>query len=407
MVPAIVVLVDHGEAHDLIARRVDRLVTAATQETDVAQDELRHRATRLCDDARMNRAVKAWIIALVFVCGSSRVWAQSTGGSFGGGSFGGGSSGGSSSSSSGSSSSSSGGGSWGGGSSGSSYSGGGGGGSIDATGFLYMLCLGVAVLGVLFVMQRARRPSSPRRAASIGSRLHTSELALGLDWRARPELQEALARMAASGDTATAEGRAQLLNETALALRRAELSWLYVGYQELGWRVPSDAKTAFRNAAADARARFTRELVRNAGGHVTTGSAPPGLTARSDEGPGLIVVTVITAARRLLGEIDDPRSADSIRAALDDRCAVVASELAAFEVVWSPAAEEDRMSSAELEQHYPDLALIDPASIAGRVFCSYCNGPFPMELLKCPHCGAPVEDRPPPTGPGSGPRRAA
>jgi hypothetical protein len=58
------------------------------------------------------------------------------------------------------------------------------------------------------------------------------------------------------------------------------------------------------------------------------------------------------------------------------------------------------MSSAELEQHYPDLTLIDPASIAGRVFCSYCRGPFPMELLKCPHCGAPVDSKdggPPPT----------
>ncbi len=152
--------------------------------------------------------------------------------------------------------------------------------------------------------------------------------------------------------------------------------------------------------------------MRNAGGHVTTGTAPADLAARPDEGPGLIVVTVITAARRLLHEVDDPRDAGDIRAALDDRCAVVASDLAAFEVVWSPAAEQDRMSSSELEQHYPDLALIDPASIAGRLFCTYCRGPFPMELLKCPHCGGPVEDKPPPksdppTGPGSGPRRAA
>jgi uncharacterized membrane protein len=268
------------------------------------------------------------------------------------------------------------------------------------------------VLGVVALVSNRRSSSSSGAAASsVGADLHTSELALGLDWRARPELQQALARMAASGDTATAEGRARLLNETALALRRAELSWLYVGYQDLGWRAPSEAEKAFRNAAGDARARFNRELVRNAGGQVTTGSAPPGLAARGDEGPGLIVVTVITAARRMLGEVADPRSADSIRAALDDRCAVVAGDLAAFEVVWSPAAEEDRMSSAELEQHYPDLALIDPTSIAGRVFCAYCSGPFPMELLRCPHCGGPVEDKPPPasgsTDPGSGPRRAA
>jgi len=38
-----------------------------------------------------------------------------------------------------------------------------------------------------------------------------------------------------------------------------------------------------------------------------------------------------------------------------------------------------------------NLRLIDPESIAGRIFCSYCQGPFAMELLNCPHCGAPAE----------------
>ena len=49
------------------------------------------------------------------------------------------------------------------------------------------------------------------------------------------------------------------------------------------------------------------------------------------------------------------------------------------------------MSTAELEQFYPDMRLIDPNSIAGRLFCTYCKGPFAMELLQCPHCGAPAE----------------
>ena len=63
---------------------------------------------------------------------------------------------------------------------------------------------------------------------------------------------------------------------------------------------------------------------------------------------------------------------------------------AGIEVVWSPAAEDDRMSTAELEQHYPELEKLDEKAIAGRVFCAHCSGPFPMELLACPHCGAPV-----------------
>ena len=48
------------------------------------------------------------------------------------------------------------------------------------------------------------------------------------------------------------------------------------------------------------------------------------------------------------------------------------------------------MSTAELEAVYPHLQKIDERSIAGRVFCSYCRGPFAAELLTCPHCGAPA-----------------
>lgn len=345
----------------------------------------------------MMRGVLAAAVALFLFLLGAPAWAQSTGGSFGGGSFG--SSGGSSSSSSSSGSSSgSSGSSWGSSSSSSSSSYGGGsmpgGLLVIAVGFLVVLM----VVGI--AAQTAKSSAVAEPAAVFEAEMHTSELAIGVDWRARAELQEGLARMAASGDTATEAGRAKLLGEAALALRRAELSWLYVGYQELGWLAPSAAERAFRNSAADARARFRRELVRNADG-VVTEAAPGELAARPEEGPGLIVVTVVTVARRKLRAVTDLRDAASIRAALDDRCSVAADQLVAFEVVWSPAAEDDRMSSAELEQHYPDLSLIDPATIAGRVFCSYCQGPLPMELLRCPHCGAAVADEPPaaPDGP--------
>ena len=38
-----------------------------------------------------------------------------------------------------------------------------------------------------------------------------------------------------------------------------------------------------------------------------------------------------------------------------------------------------------------DFTFVDEATIAGRIFCSYCAGPFAAELMKCPHCGAPVD----------------
>jgi uncharacterized membrane protein len=345
---------------------------------------------------------------LCFLIGAPAVAAaQSTGGSFGGGSFGGSSSGssGSSSSSGGFSSggSSSGSGGWSSGGSGSSSgwdsssssSGSYGGGGWEELPTSVLVVVAVILLGVFLVpvILHSRDGAPPTLVGTDldpARDMHASALMLGIDWHARKELQLTLARLAKSGDTATAEGRARLLAETVLALRRAELSWLYVGYKQAGWVTASDAEAAFKRAGADARARFTRELVRNAGGEVATTAAPE-MTARPTEGPGVVVVTLVVVSRVGVRDVAEAVHAGRIRAALGDRGALTADQLVALEVVWSPAADDDRMSTAELEQHYPELRKIDPATIAGRVFCEYCSGAFAMELLTCPHCGAAVK----------------
>jgi uncharacterized membrane protein len=51
-----------------------------------------------------------------------------------------------------------------------------------------------------------------------------------------------------------------------------------------------------------------------------------------------------------------------IRAALDDRGSLSENEVVAVEVVWSPAAEQDLMSVAEMEASYPELERIDRAA---------------------------------------------
>ena len=351
-------------------------------------------------------------VALLILSLAAPAWAQSTGGSFGGGSFGG-SSGGSSSSSSSSSSwsgssSSSSSSSSGGWSSGSSSSGGSSSfSSGDCEGSGAFLVFMLVILVVVVLVRAAAKhvePGLPARDTTDDElrplavdplEMHCSQLQLGIDWHARKELQATLSRLAASGDTASAEGRARLLSETVMALRRAEMSWLYAGFKDLGWHAPSSAEGEFHRAASAARARFQRELVRNQGGQVQTGEAPEGLTARPEEGAGTVVVTLIVVARRSVRAVADLHQAASIREAIEDRGALTASQLVALEVVWSPAAEQDRMSTSELEQNYPDLVLIDPASIAGRIFCEYCSGAFPMELLTCPHCGAAVKARAP------------
>lgn len=337
----------------------------------------------------MRRRWGRWLLAVVavFYLGITAypVLAQSTGGSFGGGSFGGG-------------------GSYsGGGFGGGSYSGGGyssrgsysgGGGSLPCTCSVPMFIAFVIVsivIGKINKRNASRGGGYPTHHGARGwNRVDISAIRLGIDWRARKEVQARLTQLAQSGQTSSPAGLANLLRETVLMLRRSELAWLYADVANYHPMSAASAEGIFRQLGMDARASFRHELVRNADGTMSQRDAPE-MRAHAHEGQGVVVITLIVAARREIIDIHSVDNADHLKRLLDDMVAVAnPHSLVAMEVVWSPAAENDRMSTAELEQNYPNLKKIDERSIAGRIFCEYCTGPYAMELLKCPHCGAPA-----------------
>ena len=380
---------------------------------------------------RMTAGLRTWLLLaflflapLALALGVAEVEAQGTGGSFGGGDWGSGGGGGGGGGGGdyggggggygggGYSGGSDYGGSYGGGGYGGSYGGGnygGGGGGIGCGGFCCVLMIILLVVGASMMNARRRLGGTftpggmplgnmggmPGAMPGMGggyagpNAMYVTQLQLGLDWRARAQLQAHLQQLAQSGNAATPEGRVHLLQETLLALRRNEISWLYAAYKDAGGHQPQSAQQIFSQIANEARSRFNHEVVRNAGGNVTSNAAPE-MRAKAEEGEGTVVVSVILATRRPLTGFMTPDAAH-IRNAIQDRAGIIPQQLVALEVVWSPAAENDRMSTAELEQFYPEMKLIDPNSIAGRIFCAYCSGPFPAELLSCPHCGAPAE----------------
>ncbi|AKF05587.1 DUF1517 domain-containing protein [Sandaracinus amylolyticus] len=366
-------------------------------------------------------ALRSFLLTLLFalviaIAGPARVDAQGTGGSFGGGDWSGGGGGGSGGGGGGSDwggggGGSYGGGSYGGGGYGGSYGGGGyggsyggGGGGMGCGGACCLLMFLGLFITIAIVNQRRRAaggggggapfmpmgmPGGGAGGYSGPNAMYLSQIQLGLDWRARAQLQQHLMRLAQTGDTRSPSGLAQLLSESVLALRRHEMSWLYAATKDGGGMQPQQAQGAFQQWANDARSRFQHELVRGHQGGMQQQQGPE-MTAHAHEGQGTVVVTIILATRRPVQGFMVP-DASQIRNALSDRGAILPNQMVALEVIWSPAAENDRMSTSELEQNYPELKLIDPNSIAGRVFCAYCSGPFPMELLNCPHCGAPAE----------------
>lgn len=201
-------------------------------------------------------------------------------------------------------------------------------------------------------------------------------------------MQGVLSALSRSGRTGTADGRAELLAATTRTLLDVRLAWLYAAVANHERMASSDAEGRFRRWGVDARARFEEELVRAEDGALTEREASP-VRARPEEGPGVVVVTLLVAAREEILDVIEQTDAAAIGRLLGQVGRLGADDLVAFEVIWSPAAEADRMSTYELEVRYPELEKLDEDTLAGRTFCESCGGPYPAELGACPHCGAP------------------
>lgn len=183
-------------------------------------------------------------------------------------------------------------------------------------------------------------------------RADVQAIVIGLDARARREVQGAMRRIAIEGDTGTRRGRHRMLGEAVAVLIGAEGHWTHAHAEGGGLRAAEDAKRQFTELAHRARSRFDVEVLRNTGGAVTTRPAPP--LAPSDE-PGVVIVTLVVASQRELADVGVPVDRAALRAGLEALRAVSEDELIAMEVVWSPAEEADRVSAAQLEARHPEI----------------------------------------------------
>ncbi|HEY5935091.1 MAG TPA: DUF1517 domain-containing protein [Kofleriaceae bacterium] len=327
--------------------------------------------------------------AFVIVClliGTSA--SADTGGSMGGGDWGGGGGGGGGDSSSSSSSHdySSSSNDY---SSGYTSSGSSGGGCGSTGGMIALLVLvGIFWLVSKLVEQAKHQPLSlGAYAAPTGDQVDVSVVRIAIDARARKFVQAELARIAKIADTATQDGRAAMLREVTLMLRRVRDAWVYGGAVNEPVRFIGNAKPVFDQHVMDARARFQHQTVQNEQGKVHTQAAPD-YTPRSHEGEGLILVTIVVAARGELFTVAHIGDGEDLRKALEASSHRSPRDLVAIEIIWQPAEDADRLSSIELEAKYPRPDLIPiTGALVGKMFCSYCGGPYPAELVSCPHCG--------------------
>ncbi|HTJ47650.1 MAG TPA: DUF1517 domain-containing protein [Kofleriaceae bacterium] len=264
----------------------------------------------------------------------------------------------------------------------------------DAGADLIIAIVGLAISLVFAAIKKSSSlPSytpdyaTPDTSMSYGNVADITVLRVAIDARARKLVQTELARIAQVADTKTAEGRATMLREVALMMRRLRDSWVYGGAHNFPMMSLAEAKQSFQRMTDDARGRFKTETIRNEQGMTTRADAPE-LHPTSDDGPGVMVVSVIVAARHELFTVNRIGDGEDLRKAFESLSSMIAGELVAVEVVWMPSAEDDRISSIALEAAYPKPDLIPiPGALVGKVFCEYCGAPYPAEAIACPNCG--------------------
>lgn len=195
-----------------------------------------------------------------------------------------------------------------------------------------------------------------------------TRLQVGLLANARG-LQAELNQIAETADTNSPEGRAEVLQETSLALLRHPEYWAYAGGNTNQARLAS-AESEFNRLALAERSKFSEETLVNVNNQLRGASSKAALTAADQggeldnptrlisQGPGEYIVVTLLAAT--LGNMQMPQinSAEDLRQALRVIGGIPGDRLLAIEVLWTPQAEGDTLSSDDLLAEYSDLKMV-------------------------------------------------
>lgn len=229
--------------------------------------------------------------------------------------------------------------------------------------FTILLFLGLAN----FLVQTFRNiGTSNEEVDSLGysnSKVSVAKVQVGLLSQAR-SLQGELNELANSADTGTAEGRAQVLQESTLALLRHPEYWVY-GATEAQQTALVAAEAKFNQLALGERSKFSAETLSNVNNQLRQAPATASLPAAGGElaeqlkqlSGEYIVVTIVVGAE---GNLQLPKidNTDDLRQALRQIGGISSERLLAVEILWTPQAEGDTLTTDDMLAEYPDLKLV-------------------------------------------------
>jgi len=209
--------------------------------------------------------------------------------------------------------------------------------------------------------RRVRAGESEELGYSNNPNVSVAKLQVGLLANART-LQTELNQIAEKADTGSPEGRAEVVQEATLALLRHPEYWVYAGAESQQARL-AGAEAQFNRFSLAERSKFTSETLSNMNNLLkqatpnSVGETSGALAEVQQESGEYIVVTLLAAT---LGETKLPKvnSSEDLRQALRLFGGIPGDKLLAMEVLWTPQADGDTLSSDDMIAEYPNLKLI-------------------------------------------------
>ena len=195
------------------------------------------------------------------------------------------------------------------------------------------------------------------------SKVSVAQVQVGLLANAR-ELQPELNRLALTADTSSASGRATVVQEATLALLRHPEYWVYGATESQKTDIDS-AEAKFNQLALTERSKFSEETLSNVDSVINSaeqkalgGNSEAGAIQlqEGDTGEYIIATIIVGATGNVnLPEIND---SDTLRNSLQQIGSIGSDRLLAVEILWTPQAEGDTLSSDDILAYYPNLKLV-------------------------------------------------
>ncbi|MBD1808035.1 DUF1517 domain-containing protein [Microcoleus sp. FACHB-SPT15] len=192
-------------------------------------------------------------------------------------------------------------------------------------------------------------------------KISVARLQVGLLANARG-LQKELNEIGLGADTGSAVGRAQLLQESTLALLRHPEYWVYGAAQSQQTALEA-AEAKFNQLALAERSKFTEETLSNVNNQLREGTSKAALPGSggqlvATDAPGeYIIVTILVGTEGKL-ELPTINSSDELRQAIRQMGSISSDRLLAVEILWTPQAEGDTLTTDDILAAYPDLKLV-------------------------------------------------